>query len=102
MRVSVCACVRACVFVGVCVSARVHLGSAIGAAATRCVMEQLCGTECMSWKGCCLYFSRAPGVNLDEGVKQVLSVGASQPIGVEEIRVQGFRGVSTLKVSFLP
>ena len=39
-------------------------------------------------------FLRAPGVNLDEGVKQVLSVGASQPIRDADIHVQGFRGVS--------
>lgn len=39
-------------------------------------------------------FLRAPGVNLDEGVKQVLSVGASQPIRDAGIHVQGFRGVS--------
>jgi len=40
-------------------------------------------------------FLRAPVVNLDEGVKQVLSAGASQPIRDVEIRVQGFRGVSS-------
>lgn len=39
-------------------------------------------------------FPRAPGVNLDEGVKQVLSVRASQPIRDADIHVQGFRGVS--------
>lgn len=39
-------------------------------------------------------FLRAPGVNLDEGVKQVLSVGALQPIRDVDINVQGFRGVS--------
>lgn len=47
----------------------------------------------MSCKGCCLYFSDS-GVNLDEGVKQVLSVEASQPIRDADIHVQGFRGVS--------
>ena len=39
-------------------------------------------------------FLRAPGVNLDEGVKQVLSVEASEPIRDADIHVQGFRGVS--------
>lgn len=45
-------------------------------------------------------FLRAPGVNLDEGVKQVLSVGALQPIRDAEIHVQGFRGVSSEKSPF--
>lgn len=40
-------------------------------------------------------FLRAPGVNLDEGAKQVSSVGASQPIRGADIHVQGFRGVSS-------
>lgn len=39
-------------------------------------------------------FLRAPGVNLDEGVKQVLSVEASRPIRDADIHIQGFRGVS--------
>lgn len=48
-------------------------------------------------------FLRAPGVNSDEGVKQVLSVGASQPMRDADIHVQGLRGVSSgslLKVPF--
>lgn len=40
-------------------------------------------------------FLRALGVNLDEGVKQVLSVGASQPIRDADIHAQGLRGVSS-------
>lgn len=44
-------------------------------------------------------FLRAQGVNLDEGVKQVLSVGASRPIRDADIHIQGFRGVSN-KVPF--
>ena len=75
------------------VCVRVHLGSVIRAAAARCLMGQL-----WDWmhelEGMLPIFLRAPGVNLDEGVKQVLSVGASQPIRDADIHVQGFRGVS--------
>lgn len=66
------------------------------------LQQRLCGTECMSWKGCCLYSSEPLGVNLDEGVKQVLSVEDSQPIRGAEIRVQGFRGSVYQKVPLLP
>lgn len=45
-------------------------------------------------------FLRAPGVNLDEGVKQVLSVGASRPIRDADIHIQGFRGVSNKSLLF--
>lgn len=44
-------------------------------------------------------FLGAPGVNLDEGVKQVSSVGAPQPIRDADIHVQGFRG-SVLRKPF--
>ena len=49
-----CACVRACVCV--CERERVHLGTVISAAAPRCLISS-CGTECMSRRRCCLYFS---------------------------------------------
>lgn len=92
-------CVRACICACVCVCAclwervRVHLGTVISAAAPWCLMGQL-----WDWmhelEEMLPIFLRAPGVNLDEGVKQVLSVGALQPIRDTDIHVQGFRGVS--------
>lgn len=48
VRVCLCVCARVCV--------RVHLGTVISAAVPQCLISS-CGTECMSRRRCCLYFS---------------------------------------------